>query len=381
MRVLHIVNGNDNGGATTQVSTLISSQIKKNEIFVLCLNNGKITQILDDMGVEYKVIDWSIFSLYEILMYVIDKAQDGFVIHAHGLKPMIIVGLFKIFTGTDLNICTTATIHSNYHEEYRKKYLAKLLAIPVFINVSKALNRIIVVSKEFENVLVADGVDGDKIVFIENGINLIAKRQVLDKETFLKSKNINILDEKTTVFGMVARIHPIKGIDVLIDSCDIINTLDYIVLIAGNGDEELVQKYKKDIKDKGLENKVKFLGYIQNIGDFYNAIDVNLISSYSEALSYALLEAAYHGKSVVSTEVVGLKSVLKDSYDSFIVPVGDSEKFALAMKRFIDDDSLCDIMGARLKAKISELYNADRMSLKYDDVYKMLLGAKDANKQ
>lgn len=372
MKILHIVNGNDNGGATTQVSTLISSQVKTHEVKVLCLNDGKITSILQGMNVKFSIIDWSFFSLKKILKYVLKEAKKGFILHAHGLKPMIILGLIMIFEKYSHLVKMTATIHSNYHEEYRKKHLVKFLAIPVFIKVSKALDKIIVVSEEFKNVLASDGVIKSKIEFIENGINMIAKKYSLNKKEFLKSKNIKNYGEETLIFGMVARIHTVKGIDVLIDSCGIIKDMDYIVLVAGSGDEALIQKYKEEIADRNLSSKIIFLGYVENIGDFYNSIDVNLISSYSEALSYSLLEGAYHSKSVVSTEVLGLKSVLDDEYDSFIVPIGDSNEFALAMKKFIDNRELKVIMGNRLRKKISELYNADSMSLKYDDVYKKL---------
>lgn len=90
MKILHIVNGNDNGGATTQLITLISSK-KSHTIFVLCLGDGKIVKVLNELEVEYEVRNFKFWKLSGLVDFLLQKADCGYLIHAHGLKPLVVL--------------------------------------------------------------------------------------------------------------------------------------------------------------------------------------------------------------------------------------------------------------------------------------------------
>lgn len=372
MRLLHIVNGNDNGGATTQVATLIEAQKKHYEIEVLCLNHGKIVNILEEFGISYKVMDFSVFRMKKLLEFVRDRARQGFILHAHGLKPMIVLEQFMKSTHYDKDsMKLAATIHSNYHKEYRKKYFVRMFAIPTFIRVCKRIDIVIVVSEEFKDILIADGVEENKIHFIENGISMDRRIYPVDRDAFLNSYGIELSNrlDSLIIYGLVARIHPVKGIDVLINAVNLLEG-EFLVLVAGDGEQALLERYVQKVKDLNLNEKIKFLGYIDEISNFYECIDVNLICSYSEALSYSALEGACHYKPLVCTRVKGLANVLEHERDAFISDIGDYENFAIYMKRFMENKDLIPDMGGHLHDKISQVYNSDKMYEKYDSVYR-----------
>lgn len=372
MKILHIVNGHDNGGATTQVATLIEAQKKHYEVEVLCLNHGKIVNMLQKMEISYRVMDFSPFRMKDYLGFITDRAKNGFILHAHGLKPMMILERFIRSSEYDAKFMKlAATIHSNYHKEYSRKYLVRLFAIPTFIRVCKLIDIVIVVSEEFKDILIADGVDESKIYFIENGISMDREIALSDRTEFLTSHGIRLCDysDSLIIYGLVARIHAIKGIDVLINAAACLEG-DFLILIAGDGEQALLERYVQRVKSLNLDKRIKFLGYVEEISKFYDCIDVNLISSYSEALSYSALEGACHYKPLVCTKVQGLADVLEHEKDAFIAEIGDYETFAGYMKIFMQDRHLISRMGEHLHDKISQVYNSDKMYEKYDLAYR-----------
>lgn len=371
MKVLHIVNGNDNGGATTQVATLIEAQKKHCEVEVLCLNYGKIVGILERLNIKYAVMDFSVWKTSAIIKYVAQKAAEGILLHAHGLKPMIILDKFMKSPHYDkAKMKLAATIHSNYHKEYSRKYIVKFFAIPTFIKVCKKIDIVIVVSEEFREILIADGVEPSKIHYIENGISMDRPIIEVDKKEFLMSKGIDLdeFPEDLLIYGLVARIHAVKGIDVLIEAVNLLKG-DFLVLIAGDGEQALLESYKQRVLELHLSDKIKFLGYIDEISNFYQCIDVNLICSYSEALSYSALEGAYHKKPLICTKVQGLANVLEHEKDAFIAEIGDYKQIAQYMELFMKHRELMSVMGEHLNTKISEVYDSDKMFEKYDRAY------------
>lgn len=373
MKLLHIVNGNDNGGATTQVATLIKAQKQHYEVEVLCLNYGKIVEKMQQLNIKYKMMDFSFLNISKLLKFVSEKATQGFVIHAHGLKPMILLQKFMKHPSYDRKkMKLVATIHSNYHKEYSKKKFIKLFAIPTFIKVCKAIDVIIVVSEEFKNILIADGVSADKIHYIENGISMDHVVYDTDRFEFLKKRGVDLSDfpSDLIVYGLVARIHPVKGIDILIDAANRLEG-NFLVLIAGSGEQSLLESYVKRIEMLGLGKKIKFLGYIDEISKFYQCIDVNLICSYSEALSYSVLEGAYYKKPLVCTKVLGLVKVLEEGKEALMSEIGDAFGLADNMKFSIENREHMAVLGQNLHDKISRIYNSQKMFEKYDFAYQV----------
>ncbi len=151
-------------------------------------------------------------------------------------------------------------------------------------------------------------------------------------------KRLGIPQNKKIVFA-VGRFVEKKGFPYLIEAMNRIKTKNVLCLIGGFG--PLEEKLKQLVKDKGLEDKVKFVGLIPNkeVSLWLNATDVFVVPSIvdsrgeTETLGIVAVEGIACGKPVIASRVGGLVDVVKDGLNGFLVkeksPLGIAEKIDL----------------------------------------------------
>lgn len=102
--------------------------------------------------------------------------------------------------------------------------------------------------------------------------------------------------------------------------------------------------------DKGL---VTWLGHIDDMASLFASVDVMVLPSYREGLPRTLVEAAACGLPLITTDVPGCREVVTDGVDGLLVPMGDAEALARAIRRLQDDPGLARQLGdaARVKAR------------------------------
>ena len=106
----------------------------------------------------------------------------------------------------------------------------------------------------------------------------------------------------------------------------------YVICGIGPMEDEL----KKLVETLGLANQVTFAGYRTDIGDYYQAADVFVISSYREGLPVALMEAMTACIPCVASRIRGSVDLLADS--SLLFDAGDSDGLLEALKRVMDPE-------------------------------------------
>ena len=110
---------------------------------------------------------------------------------------------------------------------------------------------------------------------------------------------------ETPVIGCAARLVPVKGIASLIHAVAILRDRGVAVQlkIAGDGPElgiliEVVQKLD-------MESIVEFQGHVEDIGSFYNSIDIFIAPSLREPFGLSVLEAMAHSLPVILSNIDG----------------------------------------------------------------------------
>lgn len=175
---------------------------------------------------------------------------------------------------------------------------------------SKLVDKFIVVSpKSYELRLKREKYPKEKTEILYNSVNLNTK--IEDSNFSLNKKNLTI--------GMASRLIPLKNIKAAIYMLSKLleKDLDLKILIAGDGPEkEDIEDYAKKL---GLEEKVKFLGFIEDMESFYGDIDIYCISSITEDLPLSVIEAMMVGKPIIASNVGGIPDILKDVKYSVLV--------------------------------------------------------------
>lgn len=96
-------------------------------------------------------------------------------------------------------------------------------------------------------------------------------------------------------------------------------------------------------------------------------------SIWSDPFPVVALEAAAAGKPTIASRIGGLQDSVVDGETGFLVPPGDRQALAQAMRRLIDDAELRERMGAAAAARQAELYTPDTVIPEYEQAYELAL--------
>lgn len=109
---------------------------------------------------------------------------------------------------------------------------------------------------------------------------------------------------------------------------------DLTLLVAGEG--RLRESLEQLARELGLDTAVRFLGQRDDIGDLFAASDLLLISSDTEGLPRAVLEAGFARRPVVATAVGGIPEVIEHESTGLLSPPGNSEELAANIVRITE---------------------------------------------
>jgi glycosyltransferase involved in cell wall biosynthesis len=130
-------------------------------------------------------------------------------------------------------------------------------------------------------------------------------------------------------------------------------------LLVGEGKEE--KRLRAEAKALGIEDQVIFTGYRRDVPALMAAMDIFVLPSRQENMPQVLLEAMAMARPVVSTATIGVREVLEDSRNGFVVPKRDFEALASRVRSLAGDTQLRKAMGERARVRILENFTRDDM--------------------
>ncbi|WP_162165948.1 glycosyltransferase [Campylobacter fetus] len=155
--------------------------------------------------------------------------------------------------------------------------------------------------------------------------------------------------EKENIMIFVGRLIKAKGCDVFLEALSLIKDelKDWKILVLGDGNEILNLKNLA----KKINLNIEFCGMVNNISNYYKKAKILVLSSRSEGLGNAFIEAIFYNILRVSTPTSGAKELIKDEFDGLI-----SEDFsALSLSKKIKISlSGCDNLVENAKLRQSE---------------------------
>ena len=122
----------------------------------------------------------------------------------------------------------------------------------------------------------------------------------------------------------------------------------------------------------GVWDKVKFLGWRDDIPEIMETIDVFVLPSLNEGMGRVLVEAMASGKPVVASRVGGILDLVKEGQNGFLAEPGGEKGLAIAIKKLLEDKKMRDEMGKRGR-EIAQDFSVEKMIEKIDLLYESLL--------
>jgi len=143
-------------------------------------------------------------------------------------------------------------------------------------------------------------------------------------------------------------------------------------LLAGEG--SLRSPLEKTAVDCGLGDRVRFLGRRSDVACLYRATDVAVLTSFTEGLPNALIEAAAAGVPCVATDSGGAADVVMDGRNGHVVPVDDDQAMAGRVCELLRNPDRRAAMGAAGRQLVEEKFSAEAMGETLLSVYRGGLG-------
>jgi len=158
---------------------------------------------------------------------------------------------------------------------------------------------------------------------------------------------VNLLKKDVIVLGGMGRLDKAKGFHHTIKAIkklEKISDKKFIFKLAGSG---LCEPFLRNLtKELNLEDRVEFLGWVQDKKSFFDSIDIFCMTSERETFGLVLLEAMKYGKPIISTNADGPKEILRNEFDGLMIalePLDNIEhSIAEAVIRMVSEKDLAN---------------------------------------
>jgi glycosyltransferase involved in cell wall biosynthesis len=173
--------------------------------------------------------------------------------------------------------------------------------------------------------------------------------------------------------SMVARMERAKGHDIALLALAKIKHLKWNFVLAGSTETSWAKEIKVLANQLGIDQRIHFMGHVENVATVYANSDLLIAPSRREALSLTLLEAASFGLPIVATDVGGISEAVKNKDTGILVPSEDPAALAKAIESLLNNIELRLNMGAKARQRYEEFFSSHTMINKTIAVYRELL--------
>lgn len=149
-------------------------------------------------------------------------------------------------------------------------------------------------------------------------------------------------DERAPLVGIVGRIDPEKGVDVLVRAMGLLRgaAADAHLVVVGSpglAPDGYPERVRVEA-ERTLGDRVRFVGRTNDVPGTLRALDILVNASVAEPFGLSVLEAQASGVAVIGTRAGGIPDFVFDGDNGMLVPSGDANALAKALDRLITDE-------------------------------------------
>lgn len=182
--------------------------------------------------------------------------------------------------------------------------------------------------------------------------------------------------EGDLVILSMARLAADKGLEYLLKAATILPRTEPRIHIVIAGDGPARPRLEQMAAELDVTDRVKFLGFREDVGDLLAASDLVVLPSLREGLSIALLEAMAAGKPIIATSIGSQREVASQAEMARLVPPADAHALSEAIIQLSKDPAQMFRLGMNARALYESRYTEQRMLEAYRQLYLDLLSAK-----
>jgi len=186
----------------------------------------------------------------------------------------------------------------------------------------------------------------------------------VDTEFFQVKENFN--EGHNIIFA--GRLVHQKGLDIVINALSKLSDHDWTFTIIGDG--PVRDDLSKMVRSFGLEDRIRFLGWItrHEIKELYKEADIFVFPSRDEGMSNAVLEAMSAGLTVIASDIPGNRAVIEDQTTGFLVPVDSVELWMERLELVLTTSGITKQIGLAANRHVEEKFSWSRVAKEYRDL-------------
>jgi glycosyltransferase involved in cell wall biosynthesis len=354
MKVIHYIASIDkSGGGTTEYMRLLSKALNNDTSFTIATGISKDPITIDGVSVKFfngGILRW--FPLIrEFRAFLKNEKPD--IVHINGIWSPQNWGFQKV--AQELKIKVVLSPHGMLESWIiQHNHLKKVIAL--FLFQYKAIEKVdhIHATAQMEEDSIRKLKFNNKITIIPNGIDL--SELVSGKQKYGTKKMV-----------FLSRIHPKKGIEILLEAWRNCDTKSWTLEIAGNGDPNYISSLIESAKD--LKN-VHFVGpvYEEAKWNFLRSADVMVLPTHSENFGIVVAEALAVGVPVITTTGTPWQD-LENSNCGWWIDLSVMNLQSTLLKVFNTPIDKLEIMGNNGKQLVKDKYDIKAIGKNMIELY------------
>jgi glycosyltransferase involved in cell wall biosynthesis len=354
MTIIQVMHSHAVGGVERHVVLLSEALAERgHQVYLACPNRGWMWDAVQDTRVKpyHLAMDGLLDVTSARRLGRLVRQSRASIIHSHMTRGTY----YAVKAGRRGGLPVIATSHATHtHKHYA------------------GADRVICVSEAARQNLLRHDVPADLLRVVHNGISLPPCQP--STETVSALRAAWGVPANGRVVGMLARIIPEKGMDLLIQVAAKWKAERPTVrfILAGTGDADTELKLRSQVEHSDLDNVVRFLGMVPNTWEVLSAFDVLAAPSRRESFGLTLLEAMAVGTPVVAAAVGGIPEVVTDGVSGILVDPDSPDALAAGLAHALDGPGV-PAMVAAADAMVRTRFSLKRMVDDIEAQYSELL--------
>lgn len=366
-KVLIIIDTYYVGGAGKVILQFLANADHSKFDYVLCsfrYRNPPSTEFIQsarDKGFHLKLFPqrfrFDISPLWQIFSFMREEKIDIF--ESHGYKGHLLAWACKLCSGTGWIGVTHGWTNENWKVRLYNGLERWLL---------KRADWVISVSPDIAQLMQTLRGPEKRTSLILNAVDQAAIYGEGEAENIVHRAKITAT---TLLIGVFGRLSPEKGHALLLKSLSpLLATEDIVLLFVGDGPE------RQNLSDLagvlGIKSRVMFEGQKKNMRDYFEAIDLLVVPSYSEGLPLVVLESMALEIPVLATDVGAIRRVITDGQNGWIVEPGVEDVLREKLSMILTDKERLSVVGQIAKKSLEPFFLPKRQSGEVVEVYREL---------
>ncbi len=362
--ILHILSSAGIAGGERYLQDLIKYSHPSIKHLIILPFQGPFIQVLKDKKYHFNIVDmrkrFSLPSIFSLVQHIKNSKVD--IVHTHGYRANFYGRIACILGG----VKNVSTIHVSLYDYADTPFLIRYAYIMLERILSYTTSTFICISNAMKEDMLRLGIEPQKIVVIQNGVDLERFFPRPLQEGLIKELEIRT---DGPVIGTVGRMVTEKGQKYLVEALKYLKTewKDLKCLFVGEG--PMLSEIKRMAFDLGVDDMCIFPGIRKDIERIYPLLDLFVLPSIREPFGLVLLEAMACGVPVLSTEAGGPSELIESEVNGLLVPPRDSKTLASKIRWLLSNKEKAEEMGREGFKTVKNCFSARKTAKEVGDVY------------